>query len=161
MIPWATAGLDRWLSRQNPAYRPVLQKAPLFRAVLFRFQDFWCKKSHLCVIIIRIATNLVVNAYQTVGNFANSTQHKTAQSSNEEVKTGNRYKQNDAHNSLIGNDHSDHGQDAPQNIEYALNIGNNLHHIHNGFRNIVILDSYMLKYYAIIKFVLLQNKSNQ
>ena len=28
LIPRATAGLDRWLSRQNPAYRPALPKAP-------------------------------------------------------------------------------------------------------------------------------------
>ena len=29
LIPRATVGLDRWLSRQNPAYRPASQKAPL------------------------------------------------------------------------------------------------------------------------------------
>ena len=32
LIPRATAGLDRWLSRQNPAYRPALPKStPSYR----------------------------------------------------------------------------------------------------------------------------------
>ena len=43
LIPRATAGLDRWLSRQNPAYRPACQKALHHTdGVLFALFTLYC-----------------------------------------------------------------------------------------------------------------------
>jgi len=40
--PGAIPGLDRWLSRQNPAYRPVLQKSTAHTSGAFCLNFFLC-----------------------------------------------------------------------------------------------------------------------